>query len=135
MLNQAQIIGRVGKQPLINYSSSGEAIASFSVATTEKWKDKATQEKKESTEWHYVIAFGRLAEIIKDFVNQGDLVYVCGKLITQKYLNKHGQEAQTTKIKAADLKMLSGKREVKNQQDQPLPVSSDIASMDDDIPF
>ncbi|NCX56258.1 MAG: single-stranded DNA-binding protein, partial [Burkholderiaceae bacterium] len=76
MLNQAQIIGHVGRDPDVRSLQNGDTVASFSIATTEKWTDKATGEKREATEWHRVSVFGKLAEIVQTWVKKGTLVYV-----------------------------------------------------------
>jgi single-strand DNA-binding protein len=109
VLNKAQIIGRMGRDPETRYLPSGEAVCNFSLATTEKWKDKATGEQKEATEWHRVSAFGRLAEIVGQYLRQGSLVYVEGKLTTRKYTDKNGEERSSTEIRLSDMKMLSSR--------------------------
>lgn len=146
MLNQVQIIGRVGKDPEVRYLPSGEAVANFSVATTEKWRDKQSGEMREETEWHRISTFGRLAEIVGEYVKKGGLVYVSGKIKTRKYTDKDGSEKYATDIRANEMKMLSG-REI-NQggehaprpsapQQRPAPAASGSGfdDMDDDIPF
>lgn len=82
MLNQAQIIGHLGKDPEVRQMPNGDAACHFSIATTEKWKDKSTGEQKEATEWHRVNAFGKLAEVCGQYLRKGSLVYVSGKLKT-----------------------------------------------------
>lgn len=109
MLNQAQIIGHLGKDPEMRYMSNGNAVASFSIATTEKWKDKNTGEAKEQTEWHRISAFDKLAEIIGQYVKKGSLIYVCGKIKTRKYTDKDGVEKYATEIHASEMKMLGGR--------------------------
>jgi single-strand DNA-binding protein len=135
MLNQAQIIGHVGRDPEVRALPNGDPVAALSIATTEKWKDKATGEKREATEWHRIVLFGKLAEIVQQFVRKGTLVYVSGKIMHKKYQDKEGVEKQITEIRAEALKLLS-----KSLSDQSAPSkgqgkSSDIADMDDDIPF
>ncbi len=115
MLNQAQIIGHLGKAPDMRYMPNGTAVASFSIATTEKWKDKNTGEAKEATEWHRISAFDKLAEIIGQYLTKGSLVYICGKIKTRKYTDKDGTERYTTEIHASEMKMLGG-RESSAQQ-------------------
>ena len=146
MLNQVQIIGRVGKDPEVRYLPSGEAVANFSVATTEKWKDKQSGELREETEWHRISTFGRLAEIVGQYVKKGGLVYVSGKIKTRKYTDKDGSEKYATDIRANELKLLSSREN--NQggeraprpstaQQRPAPAAqgSGFDDMDDDIPF
>lgn len=127
MLNKAQIIGRVGRDPEMRYSTTGEPIASFSVATSERYKDKATGNAVEKTEWHNVTAFKRLADIIGEYVKKGSLVYIEGKLNTRKWQDKDGQDRYTTGIVANEMKMLSSRGDVKQASQQP--------DANDDIPF
>lgn len=127
MLNKAQIIGRVGRDPEMRYSTTGEPIASFSVATSERYKDKATGNAVEKTEWHNVTAFKRLADIIGEYVKKGSLVYIEGKLNTRKWQDKDGQDRYTTGIVANEMKMLSSRGDAKPASEQP--------DVDDDIPF
>ncbi len=104
-VNKITLLGHVGKTPEVRYSQSGEAITSFSIATTEKWTDKSGQ-KQERTEWHSVSVFGKLAEIARDFVTKGKQVYVEGSLRTEEWKDKDGQPRKTTKVN------LSGPRAV-----------------------
>lgn len=137
MLNKAQIIGRVGKDPEIRYSSSGDAMATFSVATTERFKDKATGNAVEKTEWHNITAFRRLAEIIGEYVKKGSLVYIEGKINTRKWQDKDGQDRYSTGIIADEMKMLSSRGDSEPaQKPQPKPAQQQpLADLDDDIPF
>lgn len=145
MLNSAQIIGRVGRDPEIRYMPSGEAVANLTIATSESWKDKQTGEKKEATEWHKVTFFGRLAEIAGEYLKKGALVYVQGKIITRKYTDKDGAEKYSTEIRAAEMKMLGSKdsqnsappaqRPASQQRPAAAPAPSGFDDMDDDIPF
>jgi single-strand DNA-binding protein len=145
MLNSAQIIGRVGRDPEIRYMPSGEAVANLTIATSESWKDKQTGEKKEATEWHKVTFFGRLAEIAGEYLKKGALVYVQGKIITRKYTDKDGAEKYSTEIRAAEMKMLGSKdgqnsappaqRQAPQQRPAAAPAPSGFDDMDDDIPF
>lgn len=139
-INKVIILGRVGKDPEVRYSPSGLAIASFSLATTEKWKDKQTGEFKESTEWHNITAFNKLAEIAGQYAAKGDLVYVEGKIKTEKY-QKDGADRYVTKIIADQIQLLGGKKsgdvigdaEKSHLKPSTEPGSSDFK--DDDIPF
>lgn len=124
MLNNAQIIGHLGKDPETRYLPSGEAVCNFSVATTEKWKDKATGEQKEATEWHRISTFGKLAEICGQWLHKGSLVWVQGKITTRKWTDKDGIERYSTEIRADSMKMLGGKPEGQRASDdgyQPAP--------------
>jgi single-strand DNA-binding protein len=143
MLNKVQIIGRVGKDPEVRYSTNGDAMANFTVATSERYKDKQTGEAVEKTEWHNVSAFRRLGEIVGEYVKKGSLIYIEGKIQTRKY-DKDGVTHYATGIVASEMKMLGGKTEVQQPQSQPRPQQKPAPSqssgsgfddMDDDIPF
>jgi single-strand DNA-binding protein len=152
MLNQAQIIGHLGKDPEVRYLPSGEAVANFSIATTEKWKDKNTGEVKEDTEWHRITMFSRLAEIAGEYLHKGSQVFVQGKIKTRKYTDKDGVERYSTEIRADVLKMLGGRQQEGERQESrptarpaprptaqqrpaPAAAGSGFDDMDDDIPF
>ena len=143
MLNKVQIIGRVGKDPEVRYATNGDAIANFTVATSERYKDKQTGEAVEKTEWHNVSAYRRLAEIVGDYVKKGALIYIEGKIQTRKY-DKDGVTHYATGIVASEMKMLGSKDGGQQQQGQPRPQNKPAPSqssgsgfndMDDDIPF
>ena len=135
-VNLAIIIGYLGKDPDTRYLTSGDAVCTLSVATSESWKDKATGDKKEATEWHRVTAFGKLAEICGQYLKKGSLVYIEGKIQTKKWKDKDGQDRYTTEIRADTMKMLGGKDDAR-QVEKPAPAKADggLAEMDDDIPF
>ena len=136
-VNRAFIIGNLGQDPNMRYMSSGSAVANISIATTEAWKDKQTGEKKERTEWHRVAAFGRLAEIMGEYLRKGSQVYIEGKLRTRKY-DKDGQTHYSTEIIADQMQML-GSRQGQSQSapsSQPAaPPQSNSDDFDDDVPF
>ena len=143
MLNKVQIIGRVGKDPEVRYATNGDAIANFTVATSERYKDKQTGEAVEKTEWHNVSAFRRLGEIVGEYVRKGSLIYIEGKIQTRKY-DKDGVTHYATSIIASEMKMLSSKEGGQQQQGQQRPANRAPApreqatgfdDMDDDIPF
>lgn len=107
-LNQCQIIGHLGSDPEV--TQHGElTIAKFSVATNEYWKDKSTNEKKETTEWHRVVCFKKLGEISRDYLKKGAKVYVSGKLKTSKWQDKNNTDHTTTEVVVDDLIMLDKK--------------------------
>ncbi|ADM26666.1 single strand DNA binding protein [Pseudoalteromonas phage HS1] len=97
-LNKVQIIGNAGQDPEIRYIPNGNAVANLTLATSEKWKDKSTGEPKEETEWHRIVVFGKLAEIIGEYVRKGSKLYIEGKLKTRKWTDQQGQEKYTTEI-------------------------------------
>jgi single-strand DNA-binding protein len=110
-LNKVILIGNLGKDPETRYAPSGDAITNITVATSESWKDKATGEKKEQTEWHRVVFFGRLAEIVAQYVKKGSSIYVEGRLQTRKWQDKDGQDRYTTEIRGDEMKMLGNRKD------------------------
>ncbi len=109
-VNKVILIGNLGRDPETRYSPDGAAICNVSIATTSQWKDKATGERKEETEWHRVTFYGRLAEIAGEYLKKGRSVYVEGRLKTRKYKDKEGIEKYSTDIIADQMQML-GSRE------------------------
>jgi single-strand DNA-binding protein len=109
-LNKVILIGNLGKDPETRYAPSGDAICNITVATSETWKDKTSGEKKEQTEWHRVVFFGRLAEIAAQYLRKGSQVYVEGRLQTRKWQDKDGQDRYTTEIRADEMKMLGSRQ-------------------------
>lgn len=107
MLNKVQVIGRLGKEPETKQLQNG-SVCNFSVATSEKWLDKASGERKEKTEWHNITVYGKLAEICSQYLTKGSLVFVEGKLQTRKWQDQNGADRYTTEILARDMKMLGG---------------------------
>lgn len=107
-VNLVIVLGRVGKDPEIRYTQSGNACANLSVATSEKWKDKQTGQPQEKTEWHKIAAFGKTAEIIGQYVKKGDQIHIQGKLQTRKWQDQQGQDRYTTEILANNVTLLGG---------------------------
>ena len=103
-------IGNLGKDPDMRYTASGDAICNFSIACSESWKDKATGEKKEQTEWVRISFFGKLAEICGQYLKKGSQVYIEGSLRTRKWTDKDGQERYTTEIRGDEMKMLGSRQ-------------------------
>jgi single-strand DNA-binding protein len=110
MVNKVLLIGRLGKDPEVRYIPDGTMVTSFSIATDESWKNKDGQ-KVQRTEWHRIEAWGKLAEICGNYLVKGKLVYIEGKIKTQAWEDKEGVKRYTTKIQAANMKMLDGKQE------------------------
>ena len=138
-LNKVQLIGNCGRDPEIRYLPSGQAVASISVATTSKRKDKQSGENIESTEWHRVTFFDKLAEIVGEYVKKGSPLYVEGRLKYGKFTNKEGHEQNTCDIVADSMQLLgkpSGESASAPRQ-APKPKAADgFSDMDDDlIPF
>lgn len=107
-VNRVILIGNLGRDPEIRYMPSGDAMASLTLATTDTWKGK-DGEKQERTEWHRISAFGRLAEIMGEYLKKGSQVYIEGSLTTRKYTDKDGVEKYSTEIRATEMKMLGGR--------------------------
>lgn len=99
-------VGHLGKDPEVRYTAGGDAVANFSIACTESWKDKNTGEKKEQTEWVRISVFGKLAEICGQYLKKGSQVYIEGAIRTRKWTDKDGQDRYTTEIRCEDMKML-----------------------------
>jgi len=107
-INKAIVVGRLGRDPEVRYTPDGTAVANFSVATSQEWRDKNTGEKKELTEWHRIVAFRRLAEICGEYLSKGRQVYVEGRLQTRSW-EKDGVTRYTTEIVANDVQFLGGR--------------------------
>jgi len=107
-VNKVILVGHLGKDPEMRYMPSGEAVASVTLATTDKWKDKSG-EKQEKTEWHNLTFFGRQAEIAGEYLRKGSQIYVEGRITTEKWQTKEGQDRYTTKIVVQQMQMLGSK--------------------------
>jgi single-strand DNA-binding protein len=136
-VNRVILIGRLGKDPEVKYTQDGTAVAKFSIATSETWKDKNSGEKQERTEWHNIEAWRRLGEICGEYLRKGSQVYVEGKLKTESWEDRDGNKRWTTKIVAREMQMLGSKGEEggpSNEHDGPNH-SAPIDVPEDDIPF
>lgn len=109
-VNKAILIGRLGKDPDVRKTTNGNAVTTLSIATSDSWRDRQTGELKESTEWHRVVLFGRLAETAEKYLAKGARVYICGRFQTRKWVDRDGQERYTTEVVADELEMLGGNR-------------------------
>lgn len=158
-VNKVILVGNLGADPETRYMPNGDAVANVRLATTESWKDKATGEKREITEWHRVVFYRKLAEIVGQYLKKGSAVYVEGRIRTRKWQDKEGQERYTTEIEASEMQMLGGRSgggsggggysggEAEfggsmpsqggggGQRSAPARKAPDFDSMDDDIPF
>ena len=105
-LNRITLIGNLGADPEVRYTQNREAIATIRIATTETYKDKSSGEKKEITEWHRVVFFGRTAEVVGEYLKKGSPVYVEGRIQTRKWQDKAGQDRYVVEILASEMKML-----------------------------
>ena len=142
-INKATIIGTLGRDPEVRHTAGGSAVANLRVATNEEWRDKASGEKKTSTEWHAVVLFGKPAEIAGEYLKKGRMVYIEGRLQTRKYQDKEGVERYSTEIVASDMQMLGGGEgrgdggrggEPAWGGDRP-KASAPAADFDDDVPW
>lgn len=147
-VNKVIVVGNLGKDPETRFLPDGKAVCNFSVATTDKWTDKATNEKKEATEWHRISSFGRLAEICGEYLKKGSQVYIEGKLRTRKWQDKEGQDRYSTDIIADVMQMLGSRsgmgggepRETREpsaagESTPAKKTAGQFQDMDDDIPF
>lgn len=134
-LNRVSLLGNVGRDPDVRYTQSGDAILSFSLATTETWTTKSG-EKKEDTQWHRIDVFGKLASSLKDYITKGKKLYVEGKLVNEEWEDKDGNKRKTTKVKlsgyGSNIILLGGKGE-----SAPRPAAAPAAPVgtQDDVPF
>ena len=109
MLNKVMLIGRLGADPEVRYMPSGDAITSIRLATSRRWRDRNTGERKEETEWHRVVFFGGLAKIAGEYLKKGSQAYVEGRIRTQKWQGQDGQDRYTTEIVADEMHMLDSR--------------------------
>jgi single-strand DNA-binding protein len=148
-VNKAIIVGTLGQDPEIRYTANGGAVANISVATNESWKDKATGEAQERTEWHRIVMFGKLAEIAQQYLKKGSQAYFEGRIQTRKWQDQQGNDRYSTEIVANEMQMLGGRAgggggapmdsgDQSRSQSQSRPSGPETAPMDDgfdDIPF
>ena len=158
-VNKVIIIGNLGRDPEIRHSPDGAAVCNLSVATSYQWKDRSTGERRENTEWHRIVLFGRLAEIAGEYLRKGRPVYIEGRLQTRKWQDKEtGQDRYSTEIVAEQMQMLGGRDDGQAPKDDfssPIPQrqqrppetrqnsyeeatggrAGSMADLDDDVPF
>jgi single-strand DNA-binding protein len=156
-VNKVILVGNLGADPETRYLPNGDAVANIRLATTESWKDKVSGEKKEITEWHRVVFFRKLAEIVGQYLKKGSAVYVEGRIRTRKWQDKEGQERYTTEIEANEMQMLGGRQNAASSsggeaeyggsmptapaassagsRSAPAKKAPSFDDMDDDIPF
>ena len=108
-VNKVIIVGNLGKDADVRYTSGGSAVATISVATTEVWNDKSSGERQEKTEWHRVVIWGKTAENLKDYLTKGKQIYVEGKLQTRKWQDRDGNDKYTTEIRSDRIVLLGGR--------------------------
>jgi len=154
-INKVILVGNLGQDPEVKYMPNGDAVVNISIATSESWKDKATGENRDKTEWHRVVMFRRLGEIAGEYLKKGSKVYIEGKLQTRKWQAQDGADRYTTEVVANDMQMLDSRGQSSNmnqgggyQQQAPAqqapaqapsqsaaPAQSGGDVFDDDIPF
>lgn len=146
-VNKVIIVGHLGNDPEIRTMPNGESVANISVATSESWTDKATGERRESTEWHRIVFYRRQAEVVGQYLRKGSQAYVEGRLKTRKWQDQNGQDRYTTEIQGDVMQMIGGKggdnqAQQPNPQAQKRPKPNEIYSAnekqefaDDNVPF
>lgn len=139
-VNKVIIVGNVGADPEVRATQTGGQVVNLSIATSESWKDKNTGQMQERTEWHKIVFFNRLAEIVAEHVKKGDRLFVEGSLRTRKWSDQSGNDRYTTEVVASEMQMLSDKP----KQQAPQQPANDMAPQatpqpegfpEDDIPF
>lgn len=116
-LNRVTLIGNLGRDPQVRYTQDGLAIANVSLATTVSWKDKKSGERRDDTEWHRAVLYGRTAEIAAEFLKKGSPIYIEGRLRTRKWQDKEGAERITTEVIAEQMQMLGGRSGTRTELD------------------
>ena len=155
-INKVILVGNLGNDPDVRYTASGSSVANVSLATTDSWKDKESGEMQDRTEWHRIVFFGRLAEIVAQYLKKGAQIYVEGRLQTRKWQDRDGNDRYTTEIVANEMQMLGGRNSNMGEFNQAAPAaaaapmaaaaatddmppagasSADDDFIDDDIPF
>ncbi len=159
MLNKVMLIGNLGADPEVRYMPSGGAVTNISLATTRRWKDRQSGERKDHTEWHRVVFFNRLAEVAGEYLRKGSQVYVEGRIQTRKWQDQSGQDRYSTEIVAEEMQMLGSRSggtagfdnasqggghaapanspapQPQSGSQTPPPANYDDGGYDDDIPF
>jgi len=136
-LNKVELIGNLGQAPEVRYMPDGTPVANVSLATTDSWKDKATGEQKERTEWHRLVFYRRLAEIAGEYLDKGSKIYIEGSLRTRKWQDRDGNDRYTTEVSVRELIMLDSRSVQASahaaETTAPQPGGADFP--DEDIPF
>jgi len=144
-VNKVILIGNLGSDAEVRYTPNGNAVANITLATSTTWRDKQSGELQERTEWHRIVFFNRLAEIVGEYLNKGSKVYIEGSLRTRKWQDKNGLDRFTTEIIANEMHMLDSRQSQNDQgsssststpseQNNPA-MSEEVPHFDDDIPF
>lgn len=140
-VNKVILLGRIGQDPEIKHTPSGDAVANFTIATSEVWTDKNSGQKQERTEWHRCVAWRKIAEIIGQYVAKGDSLYIEGHLVTRKWQDQQGQDRYQTEIFVDEMQLIGGKKEGGSpfkqnpSPEQSSPPANQFDDFDSDIPF
>ncbi len=135
-VNKAILLGNLGGDPEIRYTSGGTAVANFTLATSEQWTKDG--KKEERTEWHKIVAWGRLGEICGEYLNKGSSIYIEGRIQTRSWEDRDGNKRYTTEIVAQSMQMLSGnqrKTGTTSSNEENYPVEEPVSIPEDNIPF
>ena len=133
-LNKVMLIGHLGRDPELRYAPSGDPVANFSMATTERWRDPSSDERKERTEWHRIVVWGKQAEVVGEYLKKGGAAYIEGSLRTREWTDHNGNKRSTTEIRAQRVQFLerpkaSEPEEAAASDDERTPLQ------EQDIPF
>lgn len=139
-INKVIIVGNLGQDPDVRTMPNGDAVTKISVATSESWVDKNTNERKTQTEWHAIVFYRRQAEVAGEYLRKGSKVYVEGRLKTRKWQDQNGQDRYTTEIQGDVLQMLDSRQSGDNQDKsstngKPKQQAESVDDFNDDIPF
>jgi single-strand DNA-binding protein len=137
-VNKVILVGNLGRDPEVRYTTSGTAVANFTMATTDRWNDQASGERKERTEWHRIVVWGKQAEIAGEYLRKGRQVYVEGALQTREWTDREGNKRYTTEVRAQRFQMLgraSDRDAVAVDQGSQAVAEPEPRFEEDDIPF
>ena len=138
-VNKVILIGNLGRDPEVRYTTSGTPVANFTMATTERWSDASSGERKEKTEWHRVVVWAKQAEIVGEYLRKGRQVYIEGSLQTREWTDRDGNKRYTTEVRAQRVQMLGRRSDAEDagQSERTAPAVAESAQgfEDDDIPF
>ncbi len=135
-LNKVILIGFLGQDPEVRHTTNGDPVCNLNVATSESWKDKATGEKREATEWHRVVMFGKSAEVAEKYLRKGSQIYVEGKIVSRKFTDKQGVERVSFNIQSESFQMFGKPSGDTPQQKQPTKqAAKGLDDFNDPIPF
>jgi len=134
-INKVILIGNLGADPDVRFLASGDSVANVRMATSESWMDKQSGERQERTEWHSVVFFRKLAEIVGKYVHKGSRIYVEGKLQTRKWQDRDGNDRYSTEIVANEMQMLDGSKTSPMEVPQAVPQPQGETVIDGDVPF